>query len=112
VVKGGSWLNKYIFPGGMLPSVTQIGKASERLFIIEDMHNIGPNYDKTLLCWFENFDAHYPELKEKYDERFYRMWKYYLLSSAGNFRSRDAQVWQILFSKGRQLGGFEHCRRI
>jgi cyclopropane-fatty-acyl-phospholipid synthase len=112
VVKGGSWLNKYIFPGGMLPSVTQIGKASERLFIIEDMHNIGPNYDRTLLCWFENFDAHYPELKEKYDERFYRMWKYYLLSSAGNFRSRDAQVWQILFSKGRQLGGFEHCRRI
>ena len=110
VVKGGSWLSKYIFPGAMLPSVTQIGKASERLFIIEDMHNIGPYYDRTLMCWFENFDAHYPELKEKYDERFYRMWKYYLLSSAGNFRSRDAQVWQILLSKGRQLCGFEHCR--
>jgi len=112
VVKGGSWLNKYIFPGGMLPSITQIGKASERLFIIEDVHNIGPNYDKTLMCWFENFDAHYPELKEQYDERFYRMWKYYLLSSAGNFRSRDAQVWQIVLSKGRQLGGFEHCRGV
>ena len=112
VVKGGSWLNKYIFPGGMLPSITQIGKASERLFIIEDVHNIGPNYDKTLMCWFENFDAHYPELKDKYDERFYRMWKYYLLSSAGNFRSRDAQVWQIVLSKGRQLGGFEHCRGV
>ncbi len=112
VVKGGSWLSKYIFPGAMLPSVTQIGKASERLFIIEDMHNIGPYYDKTLMCWFDNFDAHYPELKEKYDERFYRMWKYYLLSSAGNFRSRDAQVWQVLLSKGRQLGGFEHCRGI
>jgi len=112
VVKGGSWLNKYIFPGGMLPSITQIGKASERLFIIEDVHNIGPNYDKTLMCWFENFDAHYPELKHKYDERFYRMWKYYLLTSAGNFRSRDAQVWQILLSKGRQLGGFEHCRGV
>ena len=110
VVKGGSWLSKYIFPGAMLPSVTQIGKASERLFIIEDMHNIGPYYDRTLMCWFENFDAHYPELKDKYDERFYRMWKYYLLSSAGNFRSRDAQVWQVLLSKGRQLGGFEHCR--
>jgi len=112
VVKGGSWLNKYIFPGGMLPSITQIGKASERLFIMEDVHNIGPNYDKTLMCWFENFDAHYPELKHKYDERFYRMWKYYLLTSAGNFRSRDAQVWQILLSKGRQLGGFEHCRGV
>ncbi len=112
VVKGGSWLSKYIFPGAMLPSVTQIGKASERLFIIEDMHNIGPYYDKTLMCWFENFDAHYSELKEKYDERFYRMWKYYLLSSAGNFRSRDAQVWQVLLSKGRQLGGFEHCRGV
>ncbi len=110
VVKGGSWLSKYIFPGAMLPSVTQIGKASERLFIIEDMHNIGPYYDRTLMCWFENFDTHYPELKDKYDERFYRMWKYYLLSSAGNFRSRDAQVWQVLLSKGRQLGGFEHCR--
>ena len=112
VVKGGSWLSKYIFPGAMLPSVTQIGKASERLFIVEDMHNIGPYYDRTLMCWFENFDAHYPELKEKYDERFYRMWKYYLLSSAGNFRSRDAQVWQVLLSKGRQLCGFEHCRGI
>ena len=112
VVKGGSWLSKYIFPGAMLPSVTQIGKATERLFIVEDMHNIGPYYDRTLMCWFENFDAHYPELKEKYDERFYRMWKYYLLSSAGNFRSRDAQVWQVLLSKGRQLCGFEHCRGI
>lgn len=112
VVKGGSWLSKYIFPGAMLPSVSQIGKASERLFIIEDMHNIGPYYDRTLMCWFENFDSHYPELKEKYDERFYRMWKYYLLSSAGNFRSRDAQVWQVLLSKGRQLGGFEHCRGV
>ncbi len=112
VVKGGSWLSKYIFPGAMLPSVTQIGKATERLFIVEDMHNIGPYYDRTLMCWFENFDAHYPELKEQYDERFYRMWKYYLLSSAGNFRSRDAQVWQVLLSKGRQLCGFEHCRGI
>ncbi|MEA3548858.1 MAG: class I SAM-dependent methyltransferase [Thermodesulfobacteriota bacterium] len=100
VVKGGSWLSKYIFPGAMIPSIKQLSEAVEKLFIIEDIHNFGPDYAKTLMAWYVNFEKNWPSLKEQYDERFYRMWKYYLLSSVGNFLSRDAQVWQILLAKG------------
>ncbi|MCF8332084.1 MAG: cyclopropane fatty acyl phospholipid synthase [Bacteroidales bacterium] len=95
--------DKYIFPNGMLPSIAQIGKAMERLFVMEDWHNFGPDYDKTLLAWYDNFEKVWPELKEKYGERFYRMWRYYLLSSAGGFRSRSQQLWQIVMTKpGRE----------
>lgn len=66
---------------------------------VEDWYNFGADYDATLIAWFKNFDSSWHKLKEKYDERFYRMWKYYLLSSAGTFRSRHMHVWQIVFSK-------------
>jgi cyclopropane-fatty-acyl-phospholipid synthase len=112
VVKGGSWLSKYIFPGAMIPSLTQITKAVEKLFIVEDVHNFGPDYAKTLMAWYLNFEENWPHLKDQYDERFYRMWKYYLLSSVGNFRSRDAQVWQLLLAKGKNVQGYESIRRI
>ena len=100
------WINKYIFPGGALPSITQIGKATENLFIIEDLHNFGADYDKTLMVWFKNFDAAWPRLKAKYDERFYRMWKYYLLSCAGVFRAR-VTLWQIVLSKTVSRAGIQ-----
>ena len=93
------WVDKYIFPNGMLPSITQIGKASEDIFVMEDWQNFGPDYDKTLMAWSNNFKNSWPEIKTKYDERFYRMWEYYLLSFAGAFRSRGIQLWQIVFSK-------------
>ena len=93
------WLNKYIFPNGMIPSVTQIGKAAEDIFVMEDWHNLGPHYDKTLLAWHENFQRHWCTLNKKYDERFKRMWEYYLLSCAGAFRARKIQLWQIVFTK-------------
>lgn len=97
------WTEKYIFPNGMLPSIAQIGKAMEGLFVMEDWHNFGPDYDKTLLAWYRNFENAWPELKEKYGDRFYRMWRYYLLSSAGGFRSRSQQLWQLVMTKpGRQ----------
>jgi cyclopropane-fatty-acyl-phospholipid synthase len=87
----------------MLPSISQIGQAMEGLFVMEDWHNFGPDYDKTLMAWYENFDRAWPELKDKYGERFYRMWRFYLLSSAGGFRSRSQQLWQIVFTKpGRE----------
>ena len=104
------WINKYIFPGGALPSITQIGKATENLFIIEDLHNFGADYDKTLMVWFKNFDAAWPRLKAKYDERFYRMWKYYLLSCAGVFRARESHLWQIVLSKNGVPGGYTSHR--
>jgi len=100
------WINKYIFPNGMLPSITQIGKASEGLFVMEDWENFGAYYDKTLMAWFANFDKHWEQLKNKYDDRFYRMWSYYLLSCAGMFRARATQLWQIVFSKQGITGGY------
>lgn len=104
---GDPWFDKYIFPNGMLPSIEQLGKASENLFVMEDWHNIGIHYDKTLTTWFDKFDNNWPEMQDKYDDTFYRMWKYYLLSMAGSFRSRSIQVWQIVFSKGGTLGGYQ-----
>lgn len=91
--------NKYIFPNGMLPSIKQLGAAMEGLFVMEDWHNIGPHYDPTLMAWQKNFETAWPELKKNYSERFHRMWNYYLLSSAGGFRSRSQQLWQIVFTR-------------
>jgi len=93
------WVSKHIFPNGMLPSTAQIAAAVEGLFIIEDWHNFGPHYDKTLMAWNENFQNAWPELESRYDERFKRMWEYYLLSCAGAFRARDIQLWQIVMTK-------------
>ena len=107
------WLNKYIFPNSMLPSIAQIGAALEENFVMEDWHNFGHDYDLTLLAWFRNFDKSWPELKAanpKYDERFYRMWKYYLLSCAGAFRTRQIQLWQIVLSKRGVPEGYQSLR--
>ena len=107
------WFDKYIFPGGMLPSIKQIGDAIEGLFVMEDWHNFGPDYDKTLMAWHENFEKSWNDLKKsnpKYDERFRRMWRYYLLSSAGAFRSRRQQLWQIVLSKKGIPGGYTPIR--
>jgi len=96
---GESWTNKYIFPNGVLPSITQLGAATENIFVMEDWHNFGPYYDRTLMAWHANFEKAWPELKHKYDERFHRMWRYYLLCSAGGFRSRNNQLWQIVMTR-------------
>jgi cyclopropane-fatty-acyl-phospholipid synthase len=105
------WTNKYIFPNGMLPSVAQLGKAIENLFVMEDWHNFGIDYDKTLMEWFNNFVTNWDKIKNKYSERFFRMWKYFLLSSAGSFRSRRrGQLWQIVLSKYGIPGGYQSVR--
>ncbi|HNR12527.1 MAG TPA: cyclopropane fatty acyl phospholipid synthase [Thermodesulfobacteriota bacterium] len=97
------WTSKYIFPNGMLPSIAQLGKAMEKIFVMEDWHNFGPHYDKTLMAWHENFERAWPELARAYGERFYRMWRFYLLACAGGFRSRRLQLWQIVMTKlGRE----------
>jgi cyclopropane-fatty-acyl-phospholipid synthase len=101
------WADKYIFPNGMLPSAAQIGKAIENLFVLEDWHSFGPDYDKTLMAWYSNFEANWNNIKNKYSDTFYRMWKYFLLSSAGSFRSRMRnQVWQLVLSKKGVPGGY------
>lgn len=101
------WIHKYIFPNGQIPSLAEISGACEKLFVIEDLHNFGAYYDKTLMTWFKNFDEGWHELKSSYGDRFYRMWKYYLLSCAGAFRSRDIQLWQIVLSKNGVEGVYD-----
>lgn len=93
------WINKYIFPNGELPSLHQITGAAEGLFVIEDVHNFGPDYGKTLKAWDENFCHHWQRIGTKYDQRFYRMWRYYLNCCAAAFRVRNLQLWQIVLSK-------------
>lgn len=93
------WMSKYIFPGGIIPSLSKLTRACESKFIIEDIHNFGPDYDKTLMAWHANFKKNYFKIKHKYDQRFYRMWEFYLLSCAANFRTRKLQLWQIVMRK-------------
>lgn len=104
------WIEKYIFPNGMLPSIKQIGKSIEGLFVMEDWHNLSVNYDKTLMAWHENFEASWDSIKQNYNERFYRMWRYYLLVCAGLFRARKTQLWQIVLSKKGVKGGYKSVR--
>lgn len=104
------WLDKYIFPNSLMPSCQQIATAIEGLFVMEDWHNFGADYDKTLTAWFRNFDRNWPKLSERYDERFYRMWTFYLLSCAGVFRSRKNHLWHIVLSKYGVPGGYESIR--
>jgi len=95
------WIQRYIFPNSMLPSARQISQAAEGLLLLEDWHSFGPYYDRTLMAWHENFNHGWNQIKDRYDHTFYRMWCYYLLSCAASFRSRQNQVWQIVFSKGK-----------
>ncbi len=96
---GTPFVEKYIFPNAVSPSLAQLGAATEGLFVLEDLQNIGPDYERTLLAWWENFDRAYPDLRHAYDGRFYRMWKFYLLAAAGASRARDAQVFQLVLTK-------------
>ena len=96
---GDPWINKYIFPHGMLPSVAQLSTAAEGLFAIEDWHSFGPHYDQTLLAWHQRFEASWPRFSARYGERFGRMWRYYLLSCAGTFRAGRCHLWQLVLAK-------------
>jgi cyclopropane-fatty-acyl-phospholipid synthase len=93
------WINKYIFPNGELPSLRQIMGAAEGIFVIEDVHNFGPDYARTLKAWDENFCNHWQRIEAKYDQRFYRMWRYYLNCCAAAFSVRNLQLWQVVMSK-------------
>ena len=107
------WIDKYIFPGGQLPTVADIGRAAEGLFVMEDWHNLGPHYAETLAHWHANFQQAWHRedtgLAERYDERFKRMWEYYLQSCRGAFLARDIQVWQIVFTRP---GSQQPCCRV
>ena len=108
---GDRWFNKYIFPNAVLPSPKQIINASEGLLVLEDWHNFGEDYDKTLMAWHKNSNKNWNKIKKNYDERFKRMWNYYLLASAGAFRVGKNQLWQIVFRKiGSMKVGYKSIR--
>lgn len=100
------WIEKYIFPNSMLPSMAQITRACEGMWVPEDWHGFGPDYDRTLLAWYENFERAWPDISDKYGERFRRMWHFYLLASAGGFRARKNQLWQFVLSPEGVPGGY------
>jgi len=100
------WINKYIFPNGILPTMKEISKAVEKNYILEDLHNFGADYDKMLIAWYKNFNLNWKQIRKKYGERFYRMWVYYLLGCAGAFRAFDIQLWQLVLTKNGKIGGY------
>jgi cyclopropane-fatty-acyl-phospholipid synthase len=104
------WIERYIFPNSMLPSMAQIASASEGLWVTEDWHGFGPDYDRTLMCWYDNFEQHWSEIAANYGERFRRMWRFWLLSSAAAFRARRTQLWQIVLSPSGVPGGYREVR--
>jgi len=101
------WISKYIFPNSMIPSAKQITHAYEHLFILKDWHNFGTDYDKTLMVWHANFNKNWDKIKNDYDERFKRMWNFYLSGCAASFRSHKNQLWQIVFSKNHSEVEYE-----
>jgi cyclopropane-fatty-acyl-phospholipid synthase len=104
------WFDKYIFPGGVLPSLSHLGQASASRWALEDVHNFGPDYDRTLMAWHRNVEAAWDDLPN-YDEHFRRTWRYYLLASAASFRTRHLQLWQLVFTKsGRSSGTYTAVR--
>jgi len=112
--RGDPWMERYIFPNGVLPSLRQIRKSSKNVLYAWDVHNIGLHYDTTLISWWKNFDKNWKKIKKiepkKYDDRFYRMWKFYLLTCAGNFRAEKILVWQILYSNVKKPKDYVNIR--
>jgi cyclopropane-fatty-acyl-phospholipid synthase len=104
------WIARHIFPNSMLPSARQVAEASEGLFVIEDWHNFGADYDLTLQAWRDNVEAAWGRLPARYDERFRRMWRYYLAGSMASFRTRRIQLWQVLMSPRGVPGGLVAAR--
>lgn len=104
------WIEKYIFPNSMLPSMAQIARAAEPDWVIEDWHGFGVDYDRTLMSWARNFDARWAEIADRYGKRFKRMWQFYLHSAAGAFRARKNQLWQLVMSPHGVPGGYREVR--
>lgn len=100
------WLERRIFPGAVIPSMAPIAAALDGVFVIEDVQNFGADYGPTLMAWHANFEQSWDRLKDRYDNRFWRTWRYYLLSCAAAFRTRRYQLWQIVLSRNGVSGRY------
>ncbi|HTB62483.1 MAG TPA: cyclopropane fatty acyl phospholipid synthase [Opitutales bacterium] len=109
-VRPDPWIATYIFPNSQLPSAAQVAHAAEGLFVLEDVHNFGACYDRTLLAWEKNFTRAWPQFRDRYGERFQRMWRYYLLGCAAAFRARSIELFQFVWSKDGVPGGYDAPR--
>jgi cyclopropane-fatty-acyl-phospholipid synthase len=105
------WLARYIFPNSMMPSLRQLAGAAEGELVLEDLHAFGPrHYEKTLLAWYDNFERNWHSISARHDDRFFRMWRFYLLHMAGSFRADQQHLWQIVFSKNGVGGEYAAVR--
>lgn len=104
------FIHKYIFPNGKVASRKHLSDATIDLFRLEDWHNFGPDYDKTLMAWGERFERSWHEIRDNYSERFYRMWRFYLYCSAGFFRSRKGQLWQVVLAHPDRQAAYRSIR--
>lgn len=104
------FIHKYIFPNGKVASRKHLSDATMDLFRLEDWHNFGPDYDKTLMAWAQRFEQRWPEISDRYSARFYRMWRFYLYCSAGFFRSRKGQLWQVVLAHPERLQPYQSLR--
>ena len=98
---GDAWIRKYIFPGGVIPSLREtVSHMAEENFHIVDVENLRLHYNQTLLCWLENYREHIGKVGEMFDERFVRMWDLYLAACAAVFHNGIVDLHQILATKG------------
>lgn len=98
---GDPWIKKYIFPGGMIPSLREmISLAASHRFYVIDVESLRRHYTKTLLCWDKGFREHLDEVREMFDDEFIRMWDLYLCSCAATFHNGIIDLSQILMTKG------------
>ncbi|MGD9602620.1 MAG: cyclopropane fatty acyl phospholipid synthase [Gammaproteobacteria bacterium] len=100
------WVTKYIFPNSEIPGLARLAHALNRRFVVEDLHNFGADYARTLMCWYDNFMAAWPRFADSMPPRFHRLWRYYLLLFAGVFRARGLQLWQLVLSRDGLPGGY------
>lgn len=99
-----AWLDRYIFPGGYIPSIREVTThLTDYNFVLKDYENIGPHYILTLTQWWERFEQHKQQIIEMYDERFYRMWRLYLLSCREAFRAGQMNLSQWTFTRSPGL---------
>src|SRR3546814_19301984 len=100
------WIAKYMFHNWLVRSSAQIATDTEGLFVTEDWHNVGTDYGRILQAWRAKIEAAWDTLLTHYDERFRRMWRYYLAASMASFRARRIQLWQLVLSPRGVRGGY------
>jgi cyclopropane-fatty-acyl-phospholipid synthase len=110
MLRAGGWLNKYIFPGGELPFTYELVTEADPMFRVEDMHNMGDSYAKTLKVWNDNFNRAWPELKPKYDSyfggKFKRCWNNYLQVCRACFDAGSVSLIQVVYTRDGVKGGY------